>query len=198
MILQYTNQTFIHPCPFRNLCGLFSQLLFSQARFANCESSTRCVWSVCCALIGSQLPHPSYFLFFFHYLRLSVPRRPREGKKAKVSRMVGCVDADPSTRGSLWISAVMYLQLHRSKGDWRVSSTSTVHPWGAMSNGMPKVTGLLIYQYSSIRVTHDNTLGGVGREFGRVHSAHMIRHLELGSALDCFGGLRGAQHSTGP
>lgn len=145
---------------------------------------------------------PFLFFIFFYYLRLSVPRRPREGKKAKVSRMVRCVDADPSTRGSLWISAVMYLQLHRSKGDWRVSSTSTrtVHPRGAMSNGMPKVTGLLIYQYkcTSIRVTHDNTLGGVGRESGRVHSAHMIRHLELGSALDCFGGLRGAQHSTGP
>lgn len=91
---------------------------------------------VCCALIGSpRYPTlPILFYRIFYYLRLSVPGTPREGKKAKVSRMVRCVDADPSTRGSLWISAVMYLQLHTSKGDWRVSSTNTCTSTPAESN----------------------------------------------------------------
>lgn len=60
---------------------------------------------------------------------------PREGKKAKVSRMVRCVGADLSTRGSQWMRAVMYLQLR--KGDWRVSFTRAE---GTVSNTMPTMT----------------------------------------------------------
>ena len=84
--------------------------------------------------------------------------------------------------------AVMYLQLH--KGDWRVSSTSTPAE-STVSNAMQKATGLPIYQHSRNPRLYC-TLGGFGRNSGRVHSSHMIRYLESWVGLGLLRRLAGS------
>lgn len=98
-------------------------------------ANTRCVQCVCLLRLDWVTAIPPFSFLFFLFFRSFGPQECRE----KVSRMVRCVGADLSARGSQWMRAVMYLQLH--KGDWRVSFTRAE---GTVSNTMPEMTALLI------------------------------------------------------